>query len=341
MTPRRAAGSVAVGLFVGVQPLFGLHLALCTLLCWPLRLDIVLAYVAAHVSNPILAPFIVLAELEVGSWIVDGRWLGLDWHGVGPRDVIAVGWRGMVGSLTLGGILAFVGAAGTFVCARRLTRAPAPDRVEQAIRRTVRRFASAPLPDRVYVGMKLRRDPLLRRLVALATPFGRVVDVGCGRGQLGLALMELGLARSVVGFDFDERKVELARHASRGDGLFATGDVTIAQIAAAETVLLIDLLNYLSRTDQEALLERAVSAVERPGRLLIRVLDARRARWFWLTRLAEAATTAIGYNRARTLHYWPVSEIVRMLASHGLRVERFETSEGTPFCHVLLLASHA
>jgi uncharacterized protein (DUF2062 family)/trans-aconitate methyltransferase len=339
MTPRRAAGSVAVGLFVGVQPLFGLHLPLCMLLCWPLRLDVLLAYAAAHVSNPILAPLIVFAELEIGSWIVDGRWLSIDWHGLGIRDVIAVGWRGIVGSLTLGVILAFAGASGTFVCARRSSRAP--DHVEQAIRRTVRRYASAPRGDRVYVGMKLRRDPLLRRLVGLTTSLGRVVDVGCGRGQLGLVLMELGLARSVVGFDFDERKVELAQEASRGDALFEGGDVTVAPITAADTLLLIDVLHYLSREDQDALLKRAASALEKSGRLPIRVVDARRGSRFWLTRLAEAVTTAVGYNRACTRHYRSASELVRSLESHGLRVERFETSEGTPFCHVLLLASYA
>jgi 2-polyprenyl-3-methyl-5-hydroxy-6-metoxy-1,4-benzoquinol methylase len=221
-----------------------------------------------------------------------------------------------------------------------LSRAPTPDDVEHAIRRTVRRYASAPLPDRVYVGMKLRRDPLLGWLAGMTTSFGRVVDFGCGRGQLGLALIELGLARSVVGFDFDERKVELARQASRGDARFETGDVSVTPVAAADTLLLIDVLYYLSRADQAALLERAASAVEKSGRLLIRVLDARRARWFWLTRLAEAATTAVGYNRARTLHYRPIGEAVRTLEACGLRVERFETSQGTPFCHVLLAASH-
>lgn len=220
------------------------------------------------------------------------------------------------------------------------SHAPAADDVEQAIRRTVRRYASAPLPDRVYVGMKLRCDPLLRWLAGMTTSFGRVVDLGSGRGQLGLALMELGLARSVVGVDFDERKIELAMRASRGDALFEAGNVTVAPIAVADTLLLIDVLHYLSRADQAALLERAASAVAGSGRLLIRVLDARRARWFWLTRLAEVATTAVGYNRARTLHYWPISEVVRMLESHGLGVERFETSQGTPFCHVLLVASH-
>lgn len=239
-------------------------------------------------------------------------------------------------------ILAFAAAPNSCAWAgRRLTRPRVPDDVEQAIRRTVRRYASAPLADRVYVRMKLRRDPLLRTLAGFATVFGSVIDLGCGRGQLGLVLMELGLARSLVGVDFDARKIELARGASRSEAWFETGDVTAAPIAAADTLLLIDVLYYLSRTDQDLLLARAVSAIGQSGTLLIRVVDARGGPRFRLTRLTEAVTTAVGYNRARTLHYRPVSELVRTLESHGLRVERFETSEGTPFCHVLLRASRA
>ena len=52
---------------------------------------------------------------------------------------------------------------------------------------------------RGYVAGKLRRDPVHRDVLGLATgeAFGEVIDIGCGRGQLALALLEAGLARSV------------------------------------------------------------------------------------------------------------------------------------------------
>jgi 2-polyprenyl-3-methyl-5-hydroxy-6-metoxy-1,4-benzoquinol methylase len=50
---------------------------------------------------------------------------------------------------------------------------------------------------RGYVAGKLRYDPVHGTILALATreAFGDVVDIGCGRGQLALALLEAGLAR--------------------------------------------------------------------------------------------------------------------------------------------------
>jgi len=61
------------GLFVGVQPIYGLHLPLCLIICLPLRLDVLLAYAAANISNPLLAPIIVLSEIQLGSLVLDGR----------------------------------------------------------------------------------------------------------------------------------------------------------------------------------------------------------------------------------------------------------------------------
>ena len=46
LTPSRAFWSVAVGLFVGVQPTPGLHLAVVLAACVPLHLDAALSYVA-------------------------------------------------------------------------------------------------------------------------------------------------------------------------------------------------------------------------------------------------------------------------------------------------------
>ena len=67
LSPERLALSLWVGTFIGCQPIYGLHLVLCALVCLPLRLDVVLAYLAANISNPLLAPFLLFLEFEVGT----------------------------------------------------------------------------------------------------------------------------------------------------------------------------------------------------------------------------------------------------------------------------------
>lgn len=61
------ASSVAIGLAIGLLPVYGLHGALVLLVCVPLRLDAVLAFAATMISNPLTFPLLVLAELELGE----------------------------------------------------------------------------------------------------------------------------------------------------------------------------------------------------------------------------------------------------------------------------------
>jgi predicted RNA methylase len=53
--------------------------------------------------------------------------------------------------------------------------------------------------------------PAILRLARAAGGFGAVADLGCGRGQVGLALLASGLAQSVVGLDLDAARIAEAR----------------------------------------------------------------------------------------------------------------------------------
>jgi predicted TPR repeat methyltransferase len=90
------------------------------------------------------------------------------------------------------------------------------------------RYAGASRFARGFVGGKLRHDPATLALLRLAArrPFGDVVDLGCGRGQLGLALLAAGLAERLTGLDLDRAKLEEARRAAAGlPARFAEADL--------------------------------------------------------------------------------------------------------------------
>jgi len=61
---------VAVGLIIGMTPVFGLHWLIVIGVCVPLRLDAGVAYLAANISLPFIAPFITFAELETGAFVL-------------------------------------------------------------------------------------------------------------------------------------------------------------------------------------------------------------------------------------------------------------------------------
>ena len=80
------------------------------------------------------------------------------------------------------------------------------------------RYAGASRFARGFVAGKLRHDPATLALLRLAAqrPFGDVLDLGCGRGQLGLALLAAGLATGLTGLDRDGDK--LAEATAGGGG---------------------------------------------------------------------------------------------------------------------------
>lgn len=119
LTPRRAAASVALGLAIGVTPLWGVHWAIVLALCVPLRLDAGVAFLASNVSLPFIAPFITFAEIELGARILRGAWMRLT-----ADEVRATGVRAFAAEVALGTLLvaiaaAALGAAVTYVIVAR------------------------------------------------------------------------------------------------------------------------------------------------------------------------------------------------------------------------------
>lgn len=338
-SPARAASAVALGLFIGCQPLYGLHFVLVLGVCLPLRLDAVLAYLAANISNPLVAPFLIACEVEAGSYVTRGHFVGFD-----VAQARALGATGLfeqlfVGSALVGLTLAGLGFALALAIASRLgaRRAPAElDGFELAASRTRARYAFASRGDRHYVAGKLAFDPVCR-LASELGPLGRVLDLGCGRGQLSLLLLDAGCADSVIGFDADPRKIELSRRAGP-EASFALADLGTLEPPAADTVLLIDVLHYLPLAEQDALLEAAARALAPGGRLLVRELDAERTLRSAVTRACEWVARTLGVNRGRASAYRPARELVQLLERAGLPCELQGASERTPFANVLIVA---
>src|SRR5690349_1334165 len=86
-----------------------------------------------------------------------------------------------------------------------------------ARRRVAERYRHGSRFDRGFITGKLRHDPIYADLLARAgSGFGHVLDIGCGRGQLGIFLLEMGVATSVLALDWNAGQVAQAQRAARG-----------------------------------------------------------------------------------------------------------------------------
>jgi uncharacterized protein (DUF2062 family) len=72
-SPPRLAFALALGVFVGSSPLWGLHTLLAVALSLMLGLNKPATVFGTFISNPISAPFLLFFSLETGSWILYGR----------------------------------------------------------------------------------------------------------------------------------------------------------------------------------------------------------------------------------------------------------------------------
>jgi uncharacterized protein (DUF2062 family)/SAM-dependent methyltransferase len=365
LSPARGAASVALGLFVGTQPIFGLHLPVIVALCLWLGLDAVVAYAAANISNPFFAPVIVTGEVQVGAYLRTGAIVRFE-RALSQSDAFSAFARDLaLGAPVVGLALAAAGFVVTFALltlVRRLRPAKKTEPYQlpddapvwvKAVERVANRYspsdgATAAERSRFhYVRIKLLGDPIAKLIAAVEGEadgaLGEVVDVGTGRGQLPILLLELGRATRARGFDWDRDKVEAARKAAaiaRPAALpleVEVADMREAAIPEADTVLLVDVLHYVSVEAQDALLDRAARAVRPGGRVLVREADTERGWRSAMTLLEERIFTALRYNRGERVRFRPAREIAARLEAAGLACEVRPAWGKTPFSNVLVI----
>jgi SAM-dependent methyltransferase len=203
-----------------------------------------------------------------------------------------------------------------------------------------RRYAECSRFGRQYVRWKLLCDPIHRTVLEMAAtrPLGTVVDIGCGRGQMGMALLERQLADRVVGFDTDAaRLAEAGMAAGTLPISFHAADARTCTIPRCDTVLLIDVLYQLGTAEQSALLRRAGTSARR--QILIRTMDPDRGWRSRMSRWSETIAERLHLKQHGIINPRPVPWLVGILGELGFVTETVPCWQGTPFANVLLSAA--
>jgi SAM-dependent methyltransferase len=221
-----------------------------------------------------------------------------------------------------------------------LTHSP-PDLVS-LIPEVARRYAGASRFTRGFVPSKLRRDPATAAILGHALRvggLGHVVDLGCGRGQLGLALLLSGGASRVTGLDLDATKVAEANAAALGlPARFTPADLSRVPVPEADTALMADVLYQLPDGAQLPVLDGMARAARR--RIVMRLFDPGRGWRSAFGMAMEHARRAVERDGA-AVQPRPVEEIVARFESAGFRCSVTPCWAGTPLPNVLLLAERA
>ena len=351
---------MALGIFIGCTPLYGLHLTLCVVCARLLGLNRIKTYLAAHISTPLLMPFLLFFEVQTGRLVrrrpllsIQPSQVAAHWHW-DWRHLALWQWKSwidlVVGSLVLGAVLAALLALITFLLLRRGQR---PAAVEALVEATAHRYLDAGLVHCEMVRGKLRHDPVYLALLqdGALPPAGSLLDLGCGRG-IALALLAAARDRrergawpegwppppelQTRGIERATRTAAVARIGLDGRGAVEVADLRQAELPPADAILLFDVLHYLPSPDQERLLARAAAALRPGGVLLVREADAGAGWRFFAIRCSERLMAWLRRDWRQPFHYRSQAAWLALLARLGLAASVAPMGSGTPYANILL-----
>ncbi|HEY0744474.1 MAG TPA: methyltransferase domain-containing protein, partial [Chryseosolibacter sp.] len=184
-----------------------------------------------------------------------------------------------------------------------------------------------------YMRVKVALEGNYKQFHELVPTNGSVLDLGCGYGFLCYMLAFLSEERTVTGVDYDEEKIETAKHCySRNERInFETGDVTSFPLQRYDTIIIADVLHYLTPEAQVRTIERAVNALEKGGRLIIRDGNAELQERHKGTKLTELFSVKIlRFNKSQNdLHFMKASDVKRIAGRLNCTVEIIDDTKFT------------
>ena len=204
---------------------------------------------------------------------------------------------------------------------------------ETACARVVTQFPQRWL--REYVRGKLRSDRIYPAVYELLrSSSDPILDIGCGVGLLAFYLRERACFQPVLGLDLDARKIRCGKKiaATHYDDIeLRFHDVREAIPVFSGNVALLDVLHYLPRAVQSALLSHLSDCVAPGGVLIIRDCPSENRPRFWMTWLAEKFAQAISWNLDTPLHFPSRSSINSVFSRREFERESRPLWGASPF----------
>lgn len=367
--PERDPLAVAVGVFIGCAPVYGLHLPLCLAAGWLLRLNRLKVYLAANISNPLLAPLLIVSEIQAGAWIRRGHLHPISRQTLANTSPWTFGGDLVIGALVIGLVLAVSLGLLTRALMRKRTADP---RFAALATRAAERYAATSLTAWEFANGKLRNDPAYHTAMSAALlPGGdTLVDLGCGQGLMLSLLLEARLdAQSgdrngsaagaaarpgmidvnanrlaphwpiyqrLIGVELRPHVAQLASQALTDAGVeIVSQDAVETPLPPCDAVILFDVLHLIPPEGQTRLLT-AVRHVLRPGGIvLVRDADATAGWRFQLVRAGNRLKALAGGHVRQPFAFRTIDGWRGLFESLGFRVETFPGPADHPFANVL------
>lgn len=152
-----------------------------------------------------------------------------------------------------------------------------------------------------YLRIKYRLDGAYESFHHWVPRQATIVDVGCGFGLLSYSLALSSNGRNILGIDYDEDKIEIAKECPviPSNLKFECHDVVNYVFAPADIFIISDMLHYLLKEEQKVLLDKVVANLNQGGKIIIRDGDSDKRKKHKGTKLTETYSTRSGFNKTK------------------------------------------
>jgi SAM-dependent methyltransferase len=185
----------------------------------------------------------------------------------------------------------------------------------------------------MFVRFKLRRDPMfleLPDLVQAAANVRTILDVGCGYGVAGCAMLEWFPQAAIYAMDPDTARVGVAASAfgERGQVVQAGAPHIVVPGFPPhfDLILMLDVIHYISDAEFKLTLERICDRLDAGGRLVLRAVIPPSGLGSKLWNLEQIRQRIIGLRA----YYRTVDQICQRMVETGLKVSCAKCSGGNP-----------
>ena len=346
----REAAAIGTGVFIGCSPFYGFHLVICWAVASVFRLNRLQVYLAANISNPMIAPFLVFSELQTGALIRRGAFHSLTLAAIRTTDVWSLGLDYLLGTVVVGAVLGTLAATGMYAALRGLSGDPG---FAALIARASDRYVATSITAWEFARGKLRGDPAYRYALCgdVLPSGGALLDVGCGQGLMLALLAEArrqeasGALRAgcsplprfdrLIGVERRPRIARLARKALGQDAEILEQDARSIAAGSYSAVLFFDVLHLMPAADQETLVTAMAAALEPGGVIFVRDADASAGWPFMAVQAVNRLKAFLSGAWRQEFHFRTTREWIDCFTRLGLDTDVRPLGEGTPFANVL------
>jgi len=185
----------------------------------------------------------------------------------------------------------------------------------------------------VFAWFKLRLDPMFGELPGFLDgkpELRTVLDIGCGYGVAGCALLEWRSEITIFGIDPEPARVRVAGTVFGSRGQAFVGRAPEIEIPGFpdrfDAVFVLDVIHFIADSALDLTLRKIRGKMEEGGTLVIRAIipPSDGGSWPWkFAKMRRAMTGGFACHR-------PVEKIREMITRAGFEVEKSEISGGNP-----------